>query len=523
MNHNIKYQFSTIIIVILLALLSSCGLQRTLTPNLSKNVTFPTATLALPEPQPSQTAAIFQDKVVITTPVFLTTSSATSTFVNYSTPFSWSEEATYEPITRSNRYNYEPNPNIINSITLTPSPPEQCPQEDQSLILNIKDLEESPPLADYEATILDFLNASGSPKAVLNTFFPNTLDLHLQNYSYQDLTGDGVPEFAITYDGNLYIFACRLGKYKTTLKISNIVGLGLYDIFIDTIRDLNLDGIPEIILSTTTCNGPCVEVRIYEWDGNQYNSLIRIKDHEDGVDYARILNGSISIKDQDGNKFPELILDGGIPTQLAELVNGFPFRKETQVLSWNGKFFVETSREYSPPQYRFQAVQDGDRASLSGDYDKAADYYQQAIFSDKLDWWSADLKEFIIETEYLFSPEENPTPIPPSSDPNEYYNLAAYSRYCLMLLHILRGWLPEAQVVYNTLQEKFPDGQAGHFFAELATAFWDNYQLSNNIGESCGKAIEFASSNLDILVYLGSYDHGWQSLIYEPEDICPFK
>jgi hypothetical protein len=510
-------------------MISCLGRQTVSTPTTAPEQDFTTlqASLTAPPtitiPPTPTTANPTPTATAIPTATPTPTSTATPTFMNYSTPFDWSEEATDEPITQVNRYFYEPNHNIVLPATLTPSPPEQCPQEDQSLVLNIRDLEVSPPLADYEATILDFLNAGGSPKAVLNTFFSNSLDLHTHNFSSQDLTGDGVPEFAITYDGNLYIFACSLGKYKTTLKISNIVGMGFSDIFINTIRDLNLDGIPEIVLNTTTCNDPCLEVMIYEWDGNQFISLVRINNHEYGEDYAQISNGSISIKDQGGNKFPEIILYGGIPTHFASLANGFPFRNETQVLSWNGKFFVETSREYSPPQYRFQAVQDGDRASLSGDYDKAADYYQQAIFSDKLDWWSADRREYILKTEYLFSAEETPTPILPSPDPNEYYNLAAYSRFRLMLLHILRGWLPEAQVLYNTLQEKFPDGQAGHFFAELASAFWDEYQASRNIGESCGKAIEFASTNPDILAYLGSYNHGWQSLSYTQEDICPFK
>jgi hypothetical protein len=446
--------------------------------------------------------------------------SATPTSQIYSTPFDWSD-ATYEPITQVNKSNYEPHNIITYTITLTPSPPEQCPQEDQSLTLNIPNLEESPPLADFETTVLDFLNTGGKPNAVINTFF-KTYNSVTDYYSYQDLTGDGVPEFAFTYDGNLYIFGCRLGKYVTTLKISNIVGMGFSSINIGPIIDLNLDGIPEVILRTTTCNSPCLEVRVYEWDGNQFKSLIRIKDFEDaGVDYAHIESGSISLHDLDGNGLIEIVLDGGIPSQMAAFLNGFPFRNETQVISWNGMFFVQSSKKYSPSQYRFQAVQDGDRASLSGDYDKAVDYYQQAIFNDKLDWWSEERYKYILETTYSSEEKANLTQPPP--DPNEYHNLAAYSRYRIMLLHFMRGWLPEAQIVYNTLQAKFPDGQVGHFFAEMATAFWDEYQKSQNIGEACGKAIEYASTNSDMLAYLGGYYHGRQSLYYQPEDICPFK
>jgi hypothetical protein len=262
--------------------------------------------------------------------------------------------------------------------------------------------------------------------------------------------------------------------------------------------------------------------------------LLRIQYGEYGYDVARIYSGSGSVQDLDGNGFIEMILEGGIPTQMAALANGFPFRTETHVFSWNGRFFVHASMEYSPPQYRFQAVQDGDRFSLSGDYDKAVDNYQQAIFSDKLDWWSAERRKYILETQYTYSTGETATPMPPPSDPDEYYNLAAYSRYRIMLLHVVRGWLPEAQIIYNTLLEKFPVGQVGHVYAEMATAFWDEYGRSQDVGMACAEAINFAEAHAsEILVYLGNTNYskdvdefiyfGDQSLFYEPQDICPFK
>jgi hypothetical protein len=416
-------------------------------------------------------------------------------------------------------------------ITFTPSPPGLCPDEDHSLALNIQDVLNEPlPLVDVEKTVLDFLNAGGAPNIVIGSFFPDLSKTNSQLYFYQDVTGDNVSELAISYGGYLSIFQCKSKMYTTALKLYNPVGFD--QIYIRAVTDMNLDGIPEIVLNTTTCNSPCTEVRIIEWDGNQFRTMLREQYLDFMYDAAQLEGGKVSVHDVDGNGNIEVILTGGIPTQLSALSTGFPYREETKIYSWNGMFYVQVFQGYSPPEYRFQAVQDGDRASLAGEYDQALDYYQQVIFSDKLEWWSIERRKFLLATEYSYFPDKTSTP--PAPDPGEYYNLAAYARYRIMLLHIVRGWLSEAQIVYDTLQKKFPDGNAGHAYSEMSTAFWEEYQDSQNIGMACNKAIKYAEAHQsEILVYLGNIRYSWdvdesiyfgvQSLIYEPQDICPFK
>lgn len=78
-------------------------------------------------------------------------------------------------------------------------------------------------------------------------------------------------------------------------------------------------------------------------------------------------------------------------------------------------------------------------------------------------------------------------------------------------------------MVYDTLQEKYPAGQPGYEFAAMAKDFWQEYQTSQNIGQACRKAIDYAAAHPEILGYLGDYYHGSQSKIYQPEDVCPVK
>jgi hypothetical protein len=39
----------------------------------------------------------------------------------------------------------------------------------------------------------------------------------------------------------------------------------------------------------------------------------------------------------------------------------------------------------------------------------------------------------------------------------------------------------------------------------------------------CSAAIQYAAENSEILVPLGDWYHGWQSHIYVPADVCPFR
>jgi hypothetical protein len=61
----------------------------------------------------------------------------------------------------------------------------------------------------------------------------------------------------------------------------------------------------------------------------------------------------------------------------------------------------------------------------------------------------------------------------------------------------------------------------------MASAFWSEYQASNDIERACARAIDYASAHpANILAYLGNGKHavapfGWQSLVYTPYGRLP--
>lgn len=430
---------------------------------------------------------------------------------------------------------------VASIVTGTPSAPEECPAPanvvlpDLSKDSNNFNFRFSP----REEKVLEYLNAGGNPSDLISrirqTWERETI--YTKSEVIEDLTGDGVPEILII-PSELYIFDCQEGKYHILFTNQNeAAGINHIGKQLVEIQDMNLDGIPEIIIADFGCGGmgagQCLDVSIYEWDGKRFVSLFPEWEGYEGrvSSFGGRINEYLptaEIKDVDNNGTTELILTGGIPNGwYFDYFRSYPWREEIDTYTWNGLYFVPYKEEYSAPSYRYQAVQDGDRAMLSNEYDKALRSYQEAIFSsDLLSWSPAKREHYTSLFQFANDPsyQLTPTPTIPPDDPLEYPNLAAYARYRIMLLHLIQGNFQEAQVVYETLQEKFPEGSSGYEFTLIASAVWDEYQASKDIKTACASGISIANKHQEILKLLGSdYHNLWQDLMYEPKDVCPFK
>ncbi len=310
----------------------------------------------------------------------------------------------------------------------------------------------------------------------------------------------------------LYIFLCQAGQYALAYDYRTYA----FSADLETVEDVNNDGVPEIVFAETEFGAgvnSSTTYYLWEWDGRAFVDITA----GDLVAY----NGSGVITDTDGNGTKEVVLTQGIVGGLAAQNEGGPQRTRTEVWGWNGQTFVLMDSGYTSPEYRFQAMQDGDDASLAGRYDRALAFYQQAILDEKLQGWSSEWFAYYFQG---IGGGGDATPFPtPAPDPTERPRIEAYSRYRILLLHIVRGYIPEAKTVYDTLQKKFLAGQVGYGYAEMATKFWNEYNASQNIGTACGRAIAYARAHTnEVLTPLGS-QYGWTNRDYAPEDICPFK
>lgn len=410
------------------------------------------------------------------------------------------------------------------AITQTPLPPAQCPPSTKDI--SIPDLDTLNQNQDFfEETILEILNKGGIREVVTKL----SKEQAYADINHEDLTHDYVPELIISnrfnIPGYLSVFGCDDGEYKKLLTVDAVYD---YTPRVLKIQDLNLNGMPDMVLVETVCHY-CLGVRILEWNGQEFQSLIRewyidpsrneISSSDmgglDGIAEAKVM-------DTDQNGTYEVVVQGGVPSALGDVYLNGPYRSRTIIYMWDGLYYSISSRKYSHPEYRFQAIQDGDAAAIHGNYEEALTFYQDVIFSDQLKGWSADERENLrAQANVMYTGSPTPTPLPPHNE--DYFPLSAYARFRIVVLHALNGYQNDAQVVYDTLQEKFPDGTAGHPYAEMAKAFWDEFLVSENIELSCHQAVEYADSHPDILLPLNGPEFSFWSKTYYPFDVCPFK
>lgn len=327
-----------------------------------------------------------------------------------------------------------------NSIsTFTPSSPAQCPKEIAGLEFDAEkatadnNLNQTQKHEQFIKNIVSYLNSGGTIQSVLDGFSKKYGYSFDKEFYVADITGDDVPELIIPYGIWLDIIGCSNNSYK--LMFTDTYGSNLHGVNILDVTDINKDGLAEIVVYFNGCfSDRCPTIRVYEWNGMVYQNLLANSDSTNECGSVTVAPFEAEVRDIDQNGTKEIIL---VNTGRVFPDNDFPYRKETRICMWNGQNIVLYKVEFDAPYYRFQAVQDGDRATLYGDFDKALNFYQKAISDEGLEWFTQDRKwqDFWIYHSKIFSSEPTPTPNPAlAPDPNEYPTLVAYAYYRIMLL-----------------------------------------------------------------------------------------
>lgn len=412
-----------------------------------------------------------------------------------------------------------------NLLPMTPTPEAKCPlvhSLPEQIDLNFLDisLTQQENVKNLEENLLAFLNRYGSA-----ALFETIKTHHLAGFSdvrLEDWTHDGQNEMILGAFW-FFVFGCRNGEYVTLLKLDPDGHLSPPSIY--AVTDANRDNLPEITLRTATFSQGGEQYDMYSWNGTAFVSLLQTNDNnqDEGRWWLEGRGGSIQFSDVDADGIQEVIVDSGIPGW-SNYYSGLPWRNQRTIYGWNGSHYIPRHREFSPPEFRFQAVQDADLAVAQHEYQKAVTLYQQAIFDAGLKPFSPEIRRNLQEqwnASIGLQASVTPTNVPP--DPNEYSILAAYAYYRMVILHVFSGELEAAQIKYSTLQRKFQAGSPGHPWAIIATDFWNAYQSNQDISNACKAAIARAQEYKQTLTVLGSDYHGWQSRRYQPEDICPFR
>jgi hypothetical protein len=360
-------------------------------------------------------------------------------------------------------------------LTLTPVPPAVCPEVNQDFtwttILPTQD-PENPVLRSLDKFALTELSAGASIDQVAEQITSSGYgDYRPGDYYYRDVTGDKNPELIFDNLCVLIVAGCRDGEYVRLLEYPPDPPCTWFPSIVD-VTDINRNGTSDLIVEYDTSNAGNNAVQIFEWDGSQFNPLVKTLHSEDPENGSRLERGlfwyevpytddttvegyaPVEFHDLNGDGVKELILDDDGPGHWDTVYNFGPWRGKTSIYTWDGQHYLYNALEMDPPEFRFQAVQDADRLFYLGYYDRALGLYREVIFSDALEWWTSELREFNIQL-YDSMYSDSPTPIPVQEDPAEYDSLAAYARYRIVLHHLTRGWLDDAITVNDSLQKLY--------------------------------------------------------------------
>ena len=348
-------------------------------------------------------------------------------------------------------------------------------------------------------SFVEYLNAGGSPANLqrgFNSLIQQKTSIKGGQIETIDLSGDGTPEVivdAILGNGTLWqILGCNQGEYRALINNDEPD-----ERYLRFAVDLNGDKLPEIISyrKTQPESTPLYKFMVEEWNGHQITSLLdESRFNEIGkrlptdiFDWQRtITNGTITTRDINGDGIFEVTIQGGLVTPVPTCETRFE-RQFTEKWAWNGKSFQFSDRVYVLPIYRFQRSADGDLAFALKQYDLALTAYQDVLFDANL--FTRD--QYLLQLDFCKGIESGSNNI---SVQNEHSQLEAYARWRILLINTINGSTDAMQVVYQTLQDKFPENKPGHAYAVIAKAFWERYQQNQNIADACDSADVAAKS-----------------------------
>jgi hypothetical protein len=377
--------------------------------------------------------------------------------------------------------------------------------------------------ANLEKDLLDYLNAGGTPEQLKHSY----------STTIEDLNNDGGPEIILIepneFEPRIMMFTCLNGKYERAINFPN--DIATFQSNIMAIKDNNENGFPEVFVKEIGClNLRCGALYAVEWDGDHFAEKISDTDSLGGSLNYTMMNepSNAYLKDLDGDGISELIWTGDIaPEWHDDHWLSYPQRLGTHIFKWDGKNYLAQTVEYSKPHYRFQAVQDGDRYSRDGKYERALSSYELAITDDSLDWWT-ELRGFCIMAQHKLGPcvsqEGAFTCQFPSEDPREHPILSAYASFRTMVVYLLMNDMEKAESTYKDLSATYTRDTPAYPITAMATAFWDEYQTSHEISKACNKSVALIELNRDILPILTGSRNG-QGILYTDNtlEVCPFK
>ena len=150
------------------------------------------------------------------------------------------------------------------------------------------------------------------------------------------MTGDNIEEVAWQDSYAVYVFSCKSGVYENVFELlpsENSPKILLVD-------DLNANGTFEIFISRSG-RRYVHTLQIWEWNGNEFASLIDISEDNLTTDRLVTTGFDYSIQETADNRLREFVVTASSPLSLYSQSNVVVLdQSKTIILKWDGQNYI---------------------------------------------------------------------------------------------------------------------------------------------------------------------------------------
>jgi hypothetical protein len=252
-------------------------------------------------------------------------------------------------------------------------------------------------------------------------------------------------------------------------------------------QDLTQNNVADLVFTEVTCGAhTCWSTpRVWSWREQDFENQMGAEFSYPYAEFALHADSLVAVS-------------GGIGS-----VGAGPQRVVTTTLTWTGSVITATQTSPAPPDYRYHAWLDAERALAQGEPARARASYERTIEDETLKAWGAA--------------------VDPESEAAWLKDLA---RWRLVMVHAKLGHEADRAAYAETLLAQEPDAVT-YPVTVLAERFQREYDRSGDVAGACAYAIGAAggSANGDVSVetqavldFLNSF--GYANPTYGPGDLC---
>jgi hypothetical protein len=299
--------------------------------------------------------------------------------------------------------------------------------------------------------------------------------------------GDGEHDL-IPISGQDFEYVCRADWCSYRIIVNDIIGLGL----------------PQVLVAFEEgfFNWSYPLITVTGWHEGHLVTYL----HEQ-LEIGPLISLAVYDSDQDGSQEIS-VLGYRLGTAAREIS-----RRVFQRYEWQPDQFALVDVELLPPSYRFQVLEDAQRALDNGDLHYAIALYLAAADGDYLNVPSFGGRDLYQDTIYSYLTLEEVA--------GEYQT--SFARFRLIYLYEFIGQYDDVDCELQKLQSYHPTGEPGSEFAELAALFVKKARHELTPSDACRESVRTIINTYPDLTGFWGHIGSWgnTNLYYIVDNLCP--